>query len=128
VRREDMGAGSSLVAFFRSLGGAIGVSVLGAVLATHARESIASGLRGIGVDPSRLGGGASGVPNVDALPAPVAQIVEHAFGTGIAEAFLFAVPLGLVAVVALSLMHERPLGTKSGIEIAAAEQAAAARA
>jgi MFS family permease len=129
VRREDMGAGSSLVAFFRSLGGAIGVSVLGAVLATHARESIASGLRGIGVDPSKLGGGgASGVPNVDALPAPVAQIVEHAFGTGIAEAFLFAVPLGLVAVVALSLMHERPLGTKSGIEIAAAERAAAARA
>ena len=48
--------------------------------------------------------------------------------TGISLAFLFAVPLGLVAVVALSLMHERPLGTKSGIEIAAAEQAAAARA
>ena len=38
VRFEDIGAGSSLVAFFRSLGGAIGVSVLGALLATHARE------------------------------------------------------------------------------------------
>ena len=35
-RFEDIGAGSSLVAFFRSLGGAIGVSVLGALLA-HAR-------------------------------------------------------------------------------------------
>jgi EmrB/QacA subfamily drug resistance transporter len=126
VRREDMGAGSSLIAFFRSLGGAIGVSVLGAVLATHARDSIASGLRGIGADPSKLGGGgASGVPDVDALPAPVAQIVEHAFGTGIAEAFLFAVPLGLVALLALSLMRERPLGTKSGMQIAA-EQAARA--
>ena len=126
VRREDMGAGSSLIAFFRSLGGAIGVSVLGAVLATHARDSIASGLRGIGVDPDKLGGGgASGVPDVDALPAPVAQIVEHAFGTGIAEAFLFAVPLGLVALLALSLMRERPLGTKSGMQIAA-EQAARA--
>ena len=126
VRREDIGAGSSLIAFFRSLGGAIGVSVLGAVLATHARDSIASGLRGIGADPTKLGGGgASGVPDVDALPAPVAQIVEHAFGTGIAEAFLFAVPLGLVALLALVLMHERPLGTKSGMQIAA-EQAARA--
>jgi len=126
VRREDMGAGSSLIAFFRSLGGAIGVSVLGAVLATHARDSIAAGLRGIGVDPSKLGGGgASGVPDVDALPARVARIVEHAFGTGIAEAFLFAVPLGLVALLALSLMRERPLGTKSGMQIAA-EQAARA--
>lgn len=34
VRFEDIGAGSSLIAFFRSLGGAIGVSVLGALLAT----------------------------------------------------------------------------------------------
>ena len=126
VRREDMGAGSSLVAFFRSLGGAIGVSVLGAVLATHARDTIADGLRGLGADASGLGGkGASGVPDVDALPAPVAHVVEHAFGTGIAEAFLFAAPLGLVALIALSLMRERPLGTKSGIQIAAEHAARA---
>ena len=65
------------------------------------------------------------MPDVDALPAPVAHVVEHAFGTGIAEAFLFAAPLGLVAFMALSLMRERPLGTKSGIQIAA-EQAARA--
>ena len=99
VRREDMGAGSSLIAFFRSLGGAIGVSVLGAVLATHARDTIADGLRGLGAGaarPRRPGRG--GVPDVDALPAPVAHVVEHAFGTGIAEAFLFAAPLGLVAL------------------------------
>ena len=38
VRFEDIGAGSSLVAFFRSLGGAIGVSVLGALLADHASD------------------------------------------------------------------------------------------
>ena len=126
VRREDMGAGSSLIAFFRSLGGAIGVSVLGAVLATHARDTIAAGVRDLGADASKLGGGGtSGVPDVDKLPVPVAHIVEHAFGTGIAEAFLFAVPLGLVALLALSLMRERPLGTKSGIQIAA-EQAARA--
>ena len=125
VRREDMGAGSSLIAFFRSLGGAIGVSVLGAVLATHARDSIAEGLRALGAGAASLGGqGARGVPDVDSLPAPVAHVVEHAFGTGIAEAFLFAAPLGLVAFIALALMRERPLGTKSGIELAA-EQARA---
>ena len=44
VRFEDIGAGSSLVAFFRSLGGAIGVSVLGALLAHHASSDITSGL------------------------------------------------------------------------------------
>src|SRR3954469_14897849 len=35
VAQRDIGAGSSLIAFFRSLGGAIGVSVLGAVLASR---------------------------------------------------------------------------------------------
>ena len=40
VRFEDIGAGSSLIAFFRSLGGAIGVSVLGALLAHHASATI----------------------------------------------------------------------------------------
>ncbi|POC75443.1 MFS transporter, partial [Vibrio vulnificus] len=35
VRVEDIGSASSSVAFFRSFGGAIGVSVLGAVLANR---------------------------------------------------------------------------------------------
>ena len=43
VRFEDIGAGSSLIAFFRSLGGAIGVSVLGALLAHHASATITEG-------------------------------------------------------------------------------------
>jgi len=118
VRFEDVGAGSSLVAFFRSLGGAIGVSVLGALLATHARTQITSGLADAAVDPSRLGGSADRVPNVHELPGPIAHIVEHAYGTGVGEIFLVAAPLGLVAVVAIALMREVPLGGKSGIDIA----------
>src|SRR4051812_14215967 len=83
VRLEDMGAGSSLIAFFRSLGGAIGVSALGALLATHARNSIVDALAARGIDPSQLSGGASSVPDVDTLPPPLAQIIEHAYGTGV---------------------------------------------
>jgi EmrB/QacA subfamily drug resistance transporter len=115
VRFEDIGAGSSLVAFFRSLGGAIGVSVLGALLATHARSEITSGLGALGVDAS---GGAGQVPDVRALPAPIAHVIEHAYGTGVGEIFLFAAPLGLVALAAVALMREVPLGGKSGIDIA----------
>jgi MFS family permease len=114
---QDLGAGSSLIAFFRSLGGAIGVSVLGALLAHHARSSIAEGLAAQGTDPSRLGG-TSRVPDVGSLPAPVAHVIEHAYGTGIAETFLVAAPLGLVAFAALLLLREKPLGMKSGIELA----------
>jgi EmrB/QacA subfamily drug resistance transporter len=124
VANEDIGAGSSLIAFFRSLGGAIGVSVLGALLATHARTEITSGLADAGVDPGRLQAGH--VPDVSTLPGPIAAIVEHAYGTGVAEIFLVAAPLGLVALVALAFMRETPLGAKSGIEIARERAAAAA--
>ncbi len=115
VPQEDIGAGSSLIAFFRSLGGAIGVSVLGALLATKASGSIADGLARLGVEAP--GGDSGAVPDLSTLPAPVARVVEHAYGTGIAEVFLVAAPLGLIALVALAFMTERPLGTKSGAEI-----------
>jgi len=115
VRFEDIGAGSSLVAFFRSLGGAIGVSVLGALLAHHASSDITSGLADAGIE---AGGTADQVPDVSVLPAPVAHIIEHAYGTGVGEIFLTAAPLGLIALAAVALMREVPLGGKSGIDIA----------
>ena len=47
VAATDLGAASSAVAFFRSLGGTIGVSVLGAVLSSHVGDLIRQGLAGI---------------------------------------------------------------------------------
>lgn len=120
VPQRDLGAGSSLIAFFRSLGGAIGVSVLGALLASKASSSIASGLDSLGVTGSAAGGGK--VPDVSALPVPVARVVEHAYGVGVGEIFLAAAPLGLVALIAVALMREVPLGAKSGIELSREER------
>jgi MFS family permease len=122
VAQREIGTASSLIAFFRSLGGAVGVSVLGALLASKASSGIANGLAAAGL--GALPGGDHRVPAVSELPAPVAHIVEHAYGTGIAEIFLLAAPLGLVAMAAVALMHEAPLGTKSGIELTRDELAA----
>ena len=115
VSQRDIGSGSALIAFFRTLGGAVGVSVLGALLAHHARTSIGAHLSSAGLD-------ASAVPDIRTLPAPAARVVEHAYGTGIAEIFLMAAPLGLVAFAALWFMHEKPLGQKSGLELAREER------
>jgi hypothetical protein len=65
------------------------------------------------------GGGASQVPDVQALPGPVAHVVEHGYGTGVGEIFLLAAPLGVVAFLAVAAMREQPLGSKSGIELQA---------
>ena len=45
---SQVGAASASVAFFRSLGGAIGVSVLGAVLASRVKDLMISGLLALG--------------------------------------------------------------------------------
>jgi len=120
VPRRDIGAGSSLVAFFRSLGGAIAVSVLGALLASKASASITAGLASLGVTTGAAGGGK--VPDVSTLPPPVAAVVEHAYGVGVGEIFLAAAPLGLVALIAVALMREVPLGAKSGLELSREER------
>jgi EmrB/QacA subfamily drug resistance transporter len=121
VPHSEIGAGSSLVAFFRSMGGAVGVSALGALLAHKATTSIAAGLAAAGVK-----GTGDQVPEISALPPAIAHIVEHAYGSGIAEIFLAAAPLGFVALIAVSLMREEPLGTRSGIDIAREAQPQAA--
>src|SRR3712207_5863551 len=52
VAARDLGAASSAVAFFRSLGGTIGVSVLGAVLSSRVGALITQGLAGV---PGEIG-------------------------------------------------------------------------
>ncbi len=122
---EEMGAGTSTVAFFRSLGGAIGVSVLGAVLASTVTSSISDGLVKLGI-PADSMGGSNAVPEVSTLPAPIRDLVEKSYGEGIAEIFLVAVPLALVALIAVLFLKEVPLGTKTGLQQRLEQEAALA--
>lgn len=126
VSSDQIGASSSLVAFFRSLGGAAGVSALGAVLGAQASASVAGGLAARGIAPGGGGGAGGGqVPDPGALPEPVRAVVEHAYGLATADIFMVAAPLGLVALIAIALLDETPLGTTSGAEHARLRQAAA---
>jgi EmrB/QacA subfamily drug resistance transporter len=116
-----MGAGSALIAFFRSLAGAAGVAALGAVLGSKVTASVAAGLARLGVHGGALAAGGGQLPNLATLPGPVRAVVEHAYGTGVAEIFRVSAPLGLIALAAVALMPEVPLGTTSGVEAALAE-------
>ena len=66
---KDIGSTSASVAFFRSLGGALGVSVLGAVLADHVQKLIVDGLAALGITGA---GSAPASLDLSSLPAPVA--------------------------------------------------------
>ncbi len=110
---SEMGAGTSTVAFFRTLGGAIGVSVLGAILASKVTSSIQEGLATMGVPTDATGGT---IPDVSTLPAPMRDLVERSYGEGIAEIFLVAVPLAVIGLICVLFLKEVPLGTKSGLD------------
>ncbi|GGO17397.1 MFS transporter [Microbispora rosea subsp. aerata] len=109
VRAEDLGAGSSVVAFFRSLGGAIGVSALGAVMVNRVRNYLDEGLAALGV--TGTGAESGTIPKLSSLPAPVRAVVESAYGHGVGDLFLYAAPAALLALIAVLFIQEVPLRT-----------------
>nr|WP_251009302.1 MDR family MFS transporter [Curtobacterium sp. ISL-83] len=122
---QNIGAASAGVAFFRSLGGALGVSVLGTVLGNrvvtllgdkHAElgNAIAAlGAKGAAV-AKELGSGS--IPAVSKLPDGVRQIIESAYGQAVANVFLIAAPIAILLVLAIIFMPNKPLTTKTVAE------------
>ncbi|WP_299531326.1 MDR family MFS transporter [uncultured Streptomyces sp.] len=99
VPLSELGAASGSITFFRSLGGTMGVSVLGAVLAHQVSVKIAAGLAGLGIDPAKAGGGSSTL-NVKALPPEIQEVVRAAYGDATGHIFLISAAIALVGVVA----------------------------
>ncbi|MDI9832478.1 MFS transporter [Streptomyces sp. KAU_LT] len=120
VDPSDLGAASSVVNFFRSLGGAMGVSALGAVLSHRITHYVQEGLAELGVRGSSSGHGE--IPDLDSLPAPVRTVVEGAYGHGVADVFLYAAPIALLALLFAVFIKEVPLKTKGALAQAAEDE------
>ncbi|WP_413099993.1 MDR family MFS transporter [Streptomyces sp. Inha503] len=120
VRAADLGSTTSVLSFFRSMGGTVGTAVLGAVLAHRAAAELDSGGTGTGgTGASGTSEGAAvghGVPDVTALPAPVRSLVEHAYASATAELFLWATPFALLALIVVLFVREKPLRTTNGTQ------------
>jgi len=113
VPYSRLGVATSTAAFSRSIGGAFGVSALGAVfdnrllrqLSAHASKATLSLLRGgsIVVNPAQI----------NRLPAAQRAVVVDAFSHGLRDVFLVAVPFTVLAFVLSLVMKEIPLRTTS---------------
>ncbi|RYP85107.1 MFS transporter [Nocardioides guangzhouensis] len=108
--QSDMGAASSVVAFFRSMGGSIGVSALGAVLSHQVAEKVTQGLTRLGIATGD-GHQSHSIPDLSSLPGPVRAIFENAFGEATGHIFLVAVPFAVLALVCVLFIREVPLRT-----------------
>ena len=104
---RDIGATSASVAFFRSLGGAIGVSVLGAILADQVQSKIIAGVQALGAAAS----GATIPSDLDLtkLPAPILAIVRGAYGDATGHLFLIGAGFAAISLICVLLIKEVPL-------------------
>ncbi|WP_159703316.1 MFS transporter [Arthrobacter sp. 18067] len=107
VQAKDIGTASASVAFFRSVGGAIGVSVLGAIMSNHVKDLAVEGMAAAGIP---VQGGASGASmDLADMPAPIAEIMRAAYGDATAQIFLISAIISVVALLAVLFIKERPL-------------------
>jgi hypothetical protein len=104
-----MGTATASVNFFRSMGGAMGVAMFGAILSNrltgylerYTPQGVDTGFKGghLNVSPAQL----------RALPDAVHKGVEQAFSMAVTDVFMAAAPLALLAFLVSFFLKEVPL-------------------
>ncbi len=107
VDYSDLGVATSGATLFRSIGGSLGTSVLGAIFANRLSGELKRAL------PSgvALGGNTSSIDpqQIDRLPGPVRAAYLHAFTSSLNTVFLVAAAIAVVAFALSWLIRELPL-------------------
>jgi len=111
VQVKELGATTTVVSFFRTLGGTIGVSALGALLANRVSHYTSDGLARIGVHATQKSDGS--IPKLSTLPVPVRNVVESSFGHATGNLFVGTAPFAILALIAILCIKEVPLRTVS---------------
>ncbi len=114
VDRRHMGVATSSVAFFRSMGGAIGTALFGAILNTRLAEEMTQAFAGLPAaaqaQSAQAASAANDISSIRELPAgPIRDAVLGAFTNAMDHVFLVAVPFMAVALVVALFMKEKPL-------------------
>ncbi|MEJ7741484.1 MAG: MDR family MFS transporter [Nocardioidaceae bacterium] len=120
VDRRHMGAGTSSVAFFRSMGGTFGAAVFGAIVSSRLVTHLADRLADAGIGSS-FGAGSvdeltNNVQTIQRLPEPEHTLVLGAFADSLREAFLWSIPVVLVALAVSFFIREVPLKARESAE------------
>jgi MFS family permease len=113
VSRKDLGTGTSTVTFFRSMGGAFGTAVFGAVLTGRLNDWLPRLIPGAHahVKASIV----SAPQSVQALPAPIRAGIVQSFVHSLHAVFLVGIPVALVAFLLAILLPDLPLRRDSHI-------------
>ena len=120
IEIKNLGVATSAVTFFRSLGGTVGVSVLGSVLGTIVASEIKDGISGLAPADQAAAAAALGsgsIPKVSELPDAIATLVENAYGVGVGSVFLYSVPLAVITLIAVIFLPNAKLGQQNAVQL-----------
>jgi len=108
VEYRDLGVATSTNAFFRSLGGAFGTAIFGAILTARLNHLLPQLLPtgAAGIDPSLLMGSPE---QIRALSPDVQAAVVEAFSRAVSSVFLWAVPFAVIGFFVMVFIPELPL-------------------
>jgi EmrB/QacA subfamily drug resistance transporter len=116
--RRDMGAATSAVNFFRSLGSAFGVAIFGAFQSARLHAVLDARLPA----GNALGDGFLNSPkSVMLMPAPIRHVIQEAVAAGVAVVFQWALPVIILAFFVSFLLREVPLREKVHADAAGVE-------
>ncbi|HEX9551908.1 MAG TPA: MFS transporter [Streptosporangiaceae bacterium] len=109
----DLGAGTSGVTFFRSIGASFGTAAFGAIFDHALPGNIASALHGRAL-PRGISVASGASPAALAkLPPPVHAAIVSAYSASIRTVFLAAIPVAAIAFVLSWTLRELPLRSTS---------------
>jgi EmrB/QacA subfamily drug resistance transporter len=107
IGRGDMGVATSVSSFIRSLGGALGVAVAGAVVATRLRHLLPPGwTMPDAARPSLL---EMGVQQISLIPRGQHEVLLDAYRHAIATTFMTGAGIAALAFAIVLFLPERPL-------------------
>jgi EmrB/QacA subfamily drug resistance transporter len=108
---RDLGVATSSTTFFRSLGGAIGAAVFGAVLGIRFDHFLG---QEFGSGDSAVLADANDIQAMQHLAEPTRHMVLSAFTHALTDVFMVCIPFVLIAFLLAIMLPERPLRSGSG--------------
>jgi EmrB/QacA subfamily drug resistance transporter len=105
VPYAQMGAATSGVTFFRTVGSTFGTAIFGTLFTNHSTPLLAAAYAESGVDPAVAASPAA----LHALPDAVIEPIVQAYADSINFVFLWTVPVAAVGFIVAWFLVERPL-------------------
>jgi EmrB/QacA subfamily drug resistance transporter len=111
VERKDLGVATSAATFFRTLGGALGTAIFGAVFTNrlnyHINNSV-PGAKAAHISASTIQGGTS---HLILLPAEIIHDLFNALALSFHDIYLFGIPIAILGLLVSLFLKEKPLSS-----------------